>query len=242
MSITILPLYFPVKVEFTGDSVPLPVSLQSEINAYWQEALKSSPRMTNGTIFHVHLINFPTATTPYYHFLVRKTNYAHYIFSRRKLSEDSPFYCRTLFASSIILSADDHFIFGHLREDAYRPGYLQPVGGSVDLADLVGTEVQLERTIQREMLEEIGVDLREQGSLVEPAYLKRNGNDGVIFRVRLKLTSEEILGIFRAKLTQGEIDEEFQNLVAVPKKEIRQFLEQDNRRRVEHLSLLLQEG
>lgn len=244
MSIRLLPLHFPVQAFDTGNKVDLPTPIQSDISSYWEEAKVAIPDMTNGVIYHVSKFTFPTATKPTYTFELQETKYEHFVYSRHKLSEDSPYYCRTLFASSIIITADDHFVFGDLGEKSFRPGYLQSVGGSLDLADGTGREFDLEQTIKREVLEEIGIDLRDPSltRTLEPAYLKQNGNYGIIFRIELNWSSEEIQQNFQKKQQLGEIDEEFQTLLTVPRNEIRRFLEQDTRRRVDHLHLLMQEA
>ncbi|WP_044640348.1 NUDIX hydrolase [Risungbinella massiliensis] len=238
------PLHFPVRAFHSGTKVDLPFKLQADITSYWEEAKLTIPHMTNGTIYHVSKFTLPTATKPTFTFELQETKYEHYLYSRRKLSEDSPYYCRTLFASCIMVTTDDHFVFGDLGEESFRPGYLQPVGGSLDQADGDGMEFQLEKTIQREVLEEIGINLQDSNltRTIEPAYLKQNGNFGIIYRIELNWTSKEVLQNFQHKQQLGEIDEEFQTILTVPRNEIRRFLEQDTRRRVDHLHLLLQEA
>jgi hypothetical protein len=238
------PITKPLKVRADGNAVELSDQHHFEIEHYWKQ-INVNKRFTLGEVFHVHSIE---EHEDRFDIILRTTDYAHYLHSVRYETavEKS---CKVVYGAGLVETKDSYFVFGEMADHTAYPGRLQCVGGSLSLEDKNNEYFDLEKSVLRELSEEIGIDDVEKLCDSEVQFIKTGGTYdfiAVLFHINLDLAIKEFQQHYAAycnKLIAKGEQPEFKRLVTLkndPNK-IREFLQTERRETVDYLFPLLEQ-
>lgn len=187
----------PPKVTVKYDPMPfvLPVTIKEQHEKFWDTQIIINPHLRNGEVFTITQIN---NTPKELQVTVAKTDYKHYLYTIRH--ESCAFPCKVIFTCVAVITCDNYIAFGRMNEHTSTPGRLQFTGGGLDESDLDGCIFNLEKSIGKELEEEMGL-------LIESAYtrsfaprlLKSKGTYdfwAVMFELQVDYTSNELQVLF----------------------------------------------
>ncbi|MDR7071512.1 hypothetical protein [Fictibacillus barbaricus] len=238
------PITKPLKVRADGHAVELSDQHNFEIEQYWKQ-INVNERFTRGEIFHVHSIE---EHEDRFDIILRTTDYAHYLHSVRYDTADDKS-CKVVYGAGLVETKDSYFVFGEMANHTAYPGRLQCVGGSLSDEDKNGTYFDLEKSVLRELSEEIGIDDVEKLCDSEVQFIKTGGTYdfiAVLFHINLDLTLKEFQQYYTAYcnelIANGE-QPEFKRLVTLKNNlnEISEFLKTERRDAVDYLFSLLEQ-
>lgn len=235
----------PTKVIVKYDSIPfeLPLNIREQHQQFWNEQVMINPHFRNGEVF---------TTTEIYkspnelQITVVKTDYKHYLYTIRQ--EDTDFPCKVIFTCAAVITNDNYIAFGKMNKQTSTPGRLQFTGGGLDESDLDGSLFNLEKSIEKELIEEMGISVNESYTKsFRPKFIKRGGkNDfwAIIFELKVDLTADELQVLLdkhnKSILEKGDLPEfnEFL-LVSLDKESVHSFLQNDLSLKEEYLEPIL---
>lgn len=212
----------PIIVKRIEEKMNLPVELREKIDAFWEEQLQKNPYLFNGIVWNVTKLEERPMELE---LTVKKTDYAHYLYDERHGIEDA-YACHNLYSAVLIETADNFLVIGELDETTSYPKCLQVAGGGIDEKDRVTDTFDMVKTVQRELKEEINLELQDKQQIENYgfAYLELPEGDrhsySVILKAKANLTADQIQEHFEEyktylKQTNGET--EFERLYFLPK-------------------------
>lgn len=74
--------------------------------------------------------------------------------------------CKNLSAGCLLETIDGYYIVGELDENTSYPTMLQVTGGGIDQKDIFGENIDVEKTIKREAMEELKINLNDEESIL----------------------------------------------------------------------------
>ena len=204
-----------ITVNYIDKNIKIDKAEQELIDNYW----KTVPSFfTRGKIFVVDNIRRNSNSIL---IDVSNSDYAHYIFVRRNPGKARD--CYNLWAGILLETLDKKYVIGKMSNITSSAGEYHISGGSCDKGDISDNSLNYEKTMYRELKEEIGLekeDLRE----VCPKYIKNafftEQDIGIIFKAIVNKTSKELEEFYNnylniLKKQNGEI--EFDNLEYIDK-------------------------
>lgn len=227
------------------DALQLPQRIAHRVDAFWRQASAMEPHLFRGRIYSVRTVQ--RIGTQVLCARLAPTDYAHYLYSLR-LGLPEPYACRVFYAAGILHTADDQLVFGEMAPHTAHAGHLQCVAGALDASDLSEGSFDLDRSLGREVLEEIGVGLDDARHVlgVERRFLKEGGFGqaiALLYVIELRCSHDTLMRHYRRfvqALPEGQAAE-FRELCAVPRDlhAVQRFLERDLRPRADYLAPLL---
>jgi 8-oxo-dGTP pyrophosphatase MutT (NUDIX family) len=209
-----------IKVNYTGKRVALPSQYLSDCEAYWLSLTKTGKKYFRGDVFTV---SKEVLSSDGMELSAELTDYAHFIYTINRKSFDK-YDCRSIYASTLIITADNKFVVGIMGRDTFAPGKLQLAGGGVDKGDVLGDRIDLEHCIRKEIKEEIGIDAGDPSAVKSflPYLLKTGGPSNfysAIFRLDLTIDESGLSHLYERYvhdlIRQGE-SPEFEALLFIP--------------------------
>lgn len=210
--IIISPLTKKLVVRFSGKRVVLPAEIQQKIDAYWNKLMVSGKTYTRGEVFTV---TRKEAFENRIEVLVEKTDYAHNLYSQNIGGLGEHGVC-IIHTAALVETADRKTIFGKMGSHTARAEIYQLCGGGIDNDDLRGDVFDFDHNIQKELREELGIDVGDKQRIkaFELAYFKEGGPADkmtVVYRVVLNETSEEFMKKYNSFVSRlqenGEVPE-----------------------------------
>ena len=206
-----------IKIHYLDKNIELNDMEQHAINEYWN---KVSNLYTRGKIFVVDSINEENNSI---NINLLNSDYAHYIFVRRNPGKAKN--CYNLWAGVLLETIDKKYVIGKMSKTTSSAGEYHISGGSCDSDDIERGTVNCEKTMYRELKEEMGL---EESDLinVERKYMKNafftEQDVGIIYKAIVSKTADELEEYYHNYLTQlkeinGEI--EFDKLAYIDKGE-----------------------
>lgn len=216
------PLTQKLLVRFSGKDITLPLDIQKKINAYWDELMQTGKTYKRGEVFTV---TKKERFEDRLEILVEKTDYAHYLYCQ-DVDSLGEYGVRIIHTASLVDTSDNKTIFGKMAGHTSQSEIYQLCGGGIDNEDLQNETFDFEHNIKKELLEELGIDVRDTDRvrIFEQAYFKEGGLTDkmtVVYQVSLKETAEQFLksyGVFVENLLVGGESPEFGELVVLEKK------------------------
>lgn len=241
MYVLLQPVNKPIRVRYEGAETQIPNELKVQIEWFWEQAMKQNNRLFRGNLF---VVDERKESIEEIQISTKRIDYAYYLFAKSHPELGS--LPRSISTGAILETTDRYWLIGEMSSQTSKPGVLQIPGGAIDLQDLRGTEFSLVSAMKREIREEIGLDLAKEAVCLacEPAYVRTQGNYGVLYRVKINLTAEDVQKEFAEhveKLIKSDEEVEFSSLTFVKKDfyEIKKFLEEDQREKSSYLEELL---
>lgn len=135
-----------------------------DISAHWKRSLSERPKLFDGTVYMLRGYALDAGT---FNGTFLRTDFKSFLYWRECGYADAD--VRDGFGSSVIRSCDGHVLLGLQTSGNVNGGLAYPPGGFIDARDVLGTAVDIEASIVRELGEETGL---EPGSLVRvPGYV-----------------------------------------------------------------------
>ena len=212
----------PGKIEF-------PVEIRQKIEEHWKKVIGENSNLWNGEIVCV-TDYFETET--------------------ELIGLPDKYKCYNLFADSLLETQDGYYVIGELEENMSYPFCLQLPGGNVDLNDINDEKIDILHAIQREVLEELNVDIQDENQVIESnlKYLmhvlgKGNGY-GVVAKTKLKMKAKQMKEHYEQYLKylkENNLEVEFGKIHLLPKETVLEELRKIPNPQREYLQPLMEE-
>jgi 8-oxo-dGTP pyrophosphatase MutT (NUDIX family) len=232
-------------VRFNGEIVELPEDLQGEVDKYWRESLANGKNFFNGEVFAIKDVRNEKENIE---IIVRRTNFAHFLYARQKGEKLNKYRLRTVAAAALILSNDNKIVLGKMGEHTSLAGRYQMVGGGLDDKDLQGGIFDLRHSLNKEIQEEIGLDVMKNDFVesLNVCCIKIGGNNNIaiIYKVILNQTGEEFLKHYKNFINRLQDKSEIPEFLEVhvlsnDKKDIEHFIKINGEKMSEYLPGIL---
>ncbi len=205
-----------IEVDFSG--IELPENQQALVDNYWAKRTAQNPALTLGDAFCVDSV---VEHKDMIQINLVKSNYAHYLYVANH-EEGVVNGCPVCYGVALIKTKDGKYVLGQMSCETAAPGRVQLSGGGIEKCDIDGTRVQLQRTVRREMNEELYINESEIESF-EPKYLREGGFGdfvAVIYKCNLNINAEFLLERYqrnRDELAAKGLNTEFSDLIILEK-------------------------
>ena len=207
-----------VTIKYSNKRIYIPKEIQSEIDKYWEIRLKQNRKLIRGRVFCI--LNIEEKKDEFV-FNLGYSDYAHYLYTLNNEVQEK-YACKVCFAVGLIMTSDDKYIVGQMNADTATPMRLQLPGGGLEEQDFIEGKMNLEKNLSRELLEEVGIDLKNK-EVVEYAklkYIKKGGVGGFVafvYKIKINITGEKYL-LYYNKFSKTVSDElEFCKIILIEK-------------------------
>ena len=188
-------------VKYYDEYIDLPEQIQSKIDNKWNEILKENPTLWDGDIACVYNVKVDGNNIEV---ICKKSKYSHYLYQER-VGLPKEYECRNFTAGSLLETNDGYFILCELDDNTSFPGVLQIPGGNIDKKDVENNEINCLKTIARETIEEVHIDLNDKKVVKE---YKLNGfynaDDGIQPGV-------QVFAVVRLNMNRNEMEKHFKD-------------------------------
>ncbi len=182
-------------ITYEDSKVILPKEIRKKIDEHWIEYVKQNPNLWNGDVTRVSRY---IENDNEINILCQKTDYAHYLYEERN-GLPKKFSCVNISAGSLIETSDEYYLIGELDEKMSYPHMLQVSGGNVDKKDVKNGIVNIMKTISREVMEEVNINLNnpEQVSNLLLKYIYNSEIEEqpkvqIFAKAKLKMTAKQM--------------------------------------------------
>lgn len=232
-------------ITYEDTKVILPKEIRKKIDNNWKEFINQNPNLWNGDVTRVRKYS---ENNNEIHIFCQKTDYAHYLYEERK-GLPSEFACVNISAGCLLETIDEHYVIGELDEKMSYPHMLQVSGGNVDKKDMQNGIVDIMKTISREVMEEININLKDS-SKVSDVVLKYIYNSEkeeqpkvqIFAKARLNMTSNEMKEHYNSYfeyLVRNNLELEFGKIHLIDKNKAIEILEEMNNPKRDYLIPLI---
>lgn len=219
-----------IEVILENEEIKLTEDLKNDIDFFWKELIEENPCLWDGEDVCVQdlkeLENKIIITC-------QKTKYSHYLYDERIGIPNKKYKCSCLWGGILLKTKDKYFVLGEMAESTSVPHCLQISGGGIDKIDLEDGKINIVKSIERELKEELNLELNnlEQITDYKIKYLEvpeaRRNAYGVIAVGNLNMTKQEMEEHYKEYLNylkdnKGEI--EFKSLKFIPLKNATKIL------------------
>jgi len=147
-----------IKILYEDANINLPEEILNKIKENWKKIEQEKSNVWNGKVTCIsEFIENDTKIE----IRCKNSDYAHYLYDER-IGLPQEYRCTNLSAGCILKTLDNYLIVGELDELTSYPTMLQIPGGNVDKNDIDGNNVNIIKTINRETLEEVNIDLENK--------------------------------------------------------------------------------
>ena len=151
-----------IKIILKNERIELPSKLKEKISENFEKMKKFGANIWNGEVICVSEVNIEDDKVD---IICRKSDYAHYLYGE-KIGLPRQHECRNLSAGCLIETIDGYYIIGELAENTSYPTMLQVSGGNIDKKDILNESINIEKTIKREVMEELNINLSDEKSIL----------------------------------------------------------------------------
>ena len=207
-------------INYKDEMLEIPSEIKKDIDKVWEE---KGSNFTNGKIFFIKEYDIDDNKKEVRLDLCN-SNYAHYVYTRN--NEFSEYSCVNLWSGAIVETSDKKYVLGQMSDRTICKGEYHISGGSTDLEDVVFGKVDYEKTMKREIYEELGIRIDDK-DIVKDYYLKfiklptnkeKEYSLGFIYKVNLNISSEEFKKNFyeyKDYLKNNKLEIEFDSLLFI---------------------------
>jgi 8-oxo-dGTP pyrophosphatase MutT (NUDIX family) len=234
----------PLSVKLDENPVELPAPFQDKVDNFWS-AINKNNRFSRGEVFHVDTVK---ENQDFLNVILKRSDYAYYLYSVRN-KQIKMERCRVIYSAGLVETADSYFVFGEMGKNTAYPGRLQCVGGGLSNQDLHDSRFDLEKSVLRELREELGIENKSDVKDCSVKYLKTGGDFDfitVLYHIQLNLALVQLDDQYEeyceGLIAKGE-SPEFQRIVRVKNdiNIIEEFIRNEKRDSVDYLFPFLKE-
>ena len=188
-------------VKYYDEYISLPEQIQSKIDYKWNEILKENPTLWDGDIGCVYNVKVDSNNIEV---LCKKSKYSHYLYQER-VGLPKDYECRNISAGSLLETKDGYFALCELDDNTSFPRVLQVPGGNIDKKDIENDEINYLKTIIRETIEEVNIDLNDK-QIVKEYRVNGfyNADDGIQPGV-------QVFAIVKLNINRDEMEKNFKD-------------------------------
>ena len=146
-----------IEIKLEKHKIKLPKKLQENIHQFWNKVTKENPNFYDGEIIAVQEIKENEQNIL---LNTRKTRYSHYLYDDRIGIGKSAFWCCGLWGGILLITNDNYFVLGEMAETTSTPFYIDTIGGASDINDVEQGKIDITKTIERELKEELNLELK----------------------------------------------------------------------------------
>jgi 8-oxo-dGTP pyrophosphatase MutT (NUDIX family) len=186
-----------INVYYSNKKIILPKDYSEELENYWNLLLQDGKKIFRGDSYTITKIETKEECVNIY---VQLTDYAHFLYTTYK-NTYTEHDCRVIYTSVLIETSDKKFILGEMNVGTAFPHKLGFIGGGVDKNDIKDNSLDLEHNIKKEILEELGIDVKNKSIVKElkPYFLKNGGENNflsAIFKMDLLIDENQFRDMF----------------------------------------------
>ncbi len=212
-----------LEIRFNEQKIELPNDLNEKIKNHWEEALKITPELWNGEIFCVTNCVEETDKVILYCSI---SNYAHYLYDER-IGCPKEYESHELSGGTLFETSDGYYVIGETNTTTSYPRCLQVPGGGIDKKDISNGLIDMYRTMRREALEEINIDINSNQVLshkIEYICVPNEYISGyeMVAKAKLNMTSSQIKGHYdkyKKYLEDNNLEVEFRKIWLLKKED-----------------------
>ncbi|WP_108883276.1 hypothetical protein [Anderseniella sp. Alg231-50] len=135
------------------------------VKRFWNKALVDKPALFNGQVMVMgkHSLNGGCLSGE-----IHKTDYASFLYCKDKgLPAEAGI--RNVFGCAVVRSSEGHLLFGRMAPYTATSGRVYPMAGTPDPEDIKDGKLDIEGSMQRELLEEAGLSTSD--ATRQPGYM-----------------------------------------------------------------------
>lgn len=175
--------------------------MKEKIDRCWKEFIKEKENYWNGDIFVVTNLDLNENIIE-----ISKTQYSSLVYAKH----NKDLILKPLFAGILLKTKDNKYII--IKNNHNN---INIIGGMADASDFLNSNFSPDSCIQREVLEEIGIDINNKSQMLDyhMKYLKIQTNSenyytiGILYTGILNFTSQEFKKYVNSNNFEGEIKE-----------------------------------
>ena len=224
-----------INVYYSNEKIILPKEYSDEVEKYWNSLLQGGKKFFRGDSYTITKIETNADCVNIY---VQLTDYAHFLYTIYK-NTYTEHDCRVIYTSVLIKTSDKKFILGEMNTGTAFPDKLGFIGGGIDKNDIKGNSLDLDHNIEKEIFEELGIDVRDKNIVKElkPCFFKNGGHNNflsAIFKMDLLIDENQFRDIFnnykQRLISEGETPE-IRSLIFIQAdiKSVNDFINNDTR-------------
>lgn len=188
-----------IKLKTIHKMMDLPKELKNEIEVFWEKQVKDNPNLFNGEVWNVTKMEEMQDEIV---LTLEKTDYAHYMYDERH-GIDEKYACHNISGGVYIVTKDGYGVLGELDDSTSYPKCLQVSGGGIDKRDIVNNEFDILKTVERELKEELNLELNDKDQIIgyNFEYIEipegKRHSYSIILKAETTMTARELEEHFR---------------------------------------------
>ncbi len=236
----------PLEIKLEKEKVQLPTELKEKIERFWKDLIKEHPNFWDGENICVN--KFEKLEDKQVLFC-KKTKYSHYLYDERIGIKDKKYCGVCLWGGILLKTKDNYFLLGEMAETTSTPLCIETCGGGADEQDIDGDNINIIKTIERELKEELNLQLNNSSQITkyEIKYLeipegKRHAY-GVLAVGNLNMTKEQMEEHYKKYLKylkENQLEIEFKSMKFLPITNAKEILENMQNPKRDYLFELLE--
>lgn len=189
-----------IEIIFSKDTIKLPKQLQEDIDKFWENTMKENPNFYDGDDILVEEIQEKEDKII---LSAKKTKFSHYLYDERIGIEETKFWCSAIWGGILLITNDGYFVLGEKAENTSTPLCLEDSGGSADELDVENGKINIVKTIERELKEEMNLELNNPSQILEYKIKYMEVPEG-------RRHAYGILAVGKLNMTKIEMQEHYQ--------------------------------
>lgn len=189
-----------IEIIFSKDTIKLPKQLQENIDKFWKKTIQENPNFYNGDDI---LVEDMKEVEDKIVLNAKKTKFSHYLYDERIGISEPEFWCAGLWGGILLITNDGYFVLGEKAENTSTPLCLEDSGGSADELDIENGKINIIKTIERELKEELNLELNNPSQILEYEIKYMEIPEG-------KRHAYGILAVGKLNMTKIEMQEHYQ--------------------------------
>lgn len=199
-------------------TMQLPKELRGKIDEFWQKQIEENPHLFNGKDYNVTKMNEDSQKIE---LIIEETDYSHYLYDERH-GIDKKYSCFKISSGVLVETSDGFLVLGELDETTSYPRCIQVAGGGIDAKqDRVEGELNIVKTAERELKEELNLDLHDKSQIQSFNFKYLEVPDeiihcySIILKAKANFTKEQLkqhFNKYRKSLLENQEETEFGKL------------------------------
>jgi len=230
-----------ISITYEDKNIILPEEIKEKIKKGWQKFQSNNPVLYNG---EVTCVNKYESSDNEINISCQKSDFAHYLYDER-IGLPIEYSCINISAGALLETSDGYYLIGELDEKMSYPHVLQISGGNVDKKDIENGIVNIMKTVSREVMEEVNINLYDNSQVnnLKLKYIYETEENEkpkvqIFAKANLKITSEEMknhYNVYLEYLKKNNLEIEFGKIHLLKKNNAIEILENMSNTKREYL-------